>query len=211
MLALSCLDAASQALISPFPYSCCTTWQISSTSSPSFSEKVSRWKQDTIEMANCHVSILQASRVSLDFVHCYPIFVRRSQNDVSPARARVLSSGYVAESQWLIALRMNETCKNSWSYYSTLGHYTLSHHDSVMVREIAGMRTVRRFDFTPVCVAHHASIFNNLLENTHDIAAIKPCMALFRNKNTFGDAFRSSCPPCICCRTTDGAVSYMAS
>jgi hypothetical protein len=79
--------------------------------------------------------------VSLDFVHCYPIFVRRSQNDVSPARARVLSSGYVMESQWLIALRMNETCKSSWFNYSTLGHYTLSHQDSVMVREIAGMRT----------------------------------------------------------------------
>jgi hypothetical protein len=64
MLALSCLDAASQALISPFPYSCCTTWQISSTSSPSFSEKVSPWKQDTMEMANCHVWILQASRIT---------------------------------------------------------------------------------------------------------------------------------------------------
>jgi hypothetical protein len=28
-----------------------------------------------------------------------------------------------------------------------------------MVREISGMRTVRRFDFTPVCVAHDTGIF----------------------------------------------------
>jgi hypothetical protein len=59
---------------------------------------------------------------------------------------------------------------------------------------------VQYVDLTsPRCVLFTIPVFlfYNLLENTHDIAAIKPCMALFRNKNTFGDAFRSSCPPCI--------------